>query len=134
MILDLVAVVLGASFAFIHLLRDLVQLLMTLFDVPWVCSAAKMAIQEDERAIFETEPHRDCSLISRRVRGVRLHGGRSHVENTSLHLGLGDQETVQSMLICLSDQGVLAPAGMRVQDCHYVILHESEPVAEVRPP
>ena len=33
-VLDLVAVVLGASLAFVYLLRDLVQLLMALIDVP----------------------------------------------------------------------------------------------------
>ena len=93
-----------------------------------------MTVQEDERAIFETEPHRDCTLIASLVRNAGLHGGRSHVENTNLHLRLGDQEAIKSMLVVLSDQSVLRPAGMRVQNRHYVILHEGESIAEVGPP
>lgn len=38
------------------------------------------------------------------------------------------------MQISLSYKSVLCSTGMRIQDSHYVILHESESVTEVGPP
>ena len=128
MIFKLIAVILGASLAFVDHLGDLTQLLVPLINVPRVQPSAQVTIHEDKRAVLEAEPHCDCALVASLVRHGWFDGCHRHIENARLNLGFGDQKDVESMLICLADQCILSTARMHIQHSHYVILHEGKSV------
>ena len=133
MVLDLVSMILSTSFPFVDHLRDLVQLVMSFVDVSRVYSTAEMAIEENKRAVFKSESHSYGTFVSFRICNIRLDRSHGNIENTSLNFGLGDQKNVKPMQISLSHKSVLGSTCMRIQNSHYVILHEAEPVAEVGP-
>ena len=102
-ILNLVAMVLSTSLPLIDHLCNLIQLRVSLLNIPHILTSTQVAIQENKRAILESKSDRNSSLVSAWVGHWGFYCRHGNIENARLDLRPGDQENYEAVLVCLSD-------------------------------
>ena len=124
-ILDLIALILSSSISLIRFLHDIIQLLVSLFNIPGLVAGGQVAIKEAKSRIFEAESDSNRTFCTSSIMHDRLYFRHSYIEDACLNLCFGDQKNVEPVLISLSDKIILSLARMCVENDHNVILHES---------
>ena len=124
-ILDLIALILCASISLIRFLHDIIQLLVSLLDIPWLVAGGQVTIKEAKSRIFEAESDSNRAFCTSSIMHDRLYFRHSYIEDACLNLCFGDQKNVEPVLVSLSDKIVLGLTCMCVENDHNVILHES---------
>ena len=89
-ILDLIALILSSSISFICFLHDIIQLLVSLLDIPWLVAGGQMAIKEAKSRIFEAESDSNRAFCTSSIMHDRLYFRHSYIENACLNLCFGD--------------------------------------------
>ena len=113
-ILDLIALILRASISLICFLHDIIQLLVSLLNIPGLVARGQMAIKEAKSRIFKAESDSNSAFCTSSIMHDRLYFRHSYIEDACLNLCFGDQKNVEPVLVGLSDKIILGLACMCV--------------------
>ena len=128
MVLDLIALILCSSVASIALRMQMIDLLVSIFDILGQSACRQMAVQKDEGRVFEAKTHHYCAFVAGFISHWSLDRWHGNVKDPGLDFWLGDKHYVETMLVRLSHQGVRGWASLSIETAHYVILHELQPL------